>query len=82
MMGRKTRTKKYVRSMMMAIELAKGSSTKANGLRAIRKFEEVNNIEFDPSNRSHQLVVCGRGDTMEFFRSVKIKRSKGVLWET
>ena len=41
MIGRKTRTKKYVRSMMMAIEWAKGSSTKANGLRVIRKFEGI-----------------------------------------
>ena len=79
MSGRKMRTKKYVRSMMMAIEWAKGSSTKTNGLRVIRRFENVNNVEFDPSNRSHQLLVCGHGDTEEFFRSVKIKRSKGVL---
>lgn len=70
---------KQIRAMLKAIDLAKGKSTRTDGLRVIRSFEDVNGVAFDPNNLSHQLLVCGRGDTEGFFRAIRLKRKKGIL---
>ena len=74
------RYKKYKRlkAMMHAIELAQTSvydfdkkSSKADGLRVIRRFERLNNITFGPFNNDHLELINGGGIHEEFFRNVK-----------
>lgn len=72
----KTR-KQYVSAMIYAIELSRKDtwtgrkSTSANGLRGIRKFERVNEIDFNPFDSSHLMKIEGAGSHEDFLRRAK-----------
>lgn len=60
------------RAMWRAIcEAQCGHSSRTNALRAIRRFEEVNGISFNPLDKSHvdRVRDCGRYEA--FFRAAK-----------
>jgi hypothetical protein len=68
----------YRRAMMRAIDIARTDvfdsnyrASKTDGLRAIRTFERINNIDFDPFDKTHILKVSGYGHDIEFFRRAK-----------
>jgi hypothetical protein len=68
---------KYVRAMMNAIGRAQKGwlcdpSSKTDALRAIRRFEEVNGVRFNPFNESHVGKVSGCGTHEHFFRAGKV----------
>lgn len=67
---------RYVKAMMEAIKLAQATtfgvgklSSKTDGLRAIRRFEKINKVKFDPFSTVHTRFVTGCGIHEEFFRS-------------
>lgn len=70
--------RKYVKAMMFAIKRAqtnvfdKEPSSKTDALRAIRRFERVNNIQFNPFNKAHLNTVAGCGTHENFFRKIKL----------
>lgn len=72
----KTR-KQYVSAMIYAIEIARKDTwtgrktTSTNGLRAIRRFELVNKIPFDPFDPWHLRRIDGAGSHEDFFRKAK-----------
>lgn len=57
--------------MLRAIRDAAGDSTMTNGLRVIRRFEQLNNVEFDPFNRQHRIIIFNCGVHEEFFRAIR-----------
>lgn len=59
------------RKMLNAIKIAAGNSTMSNGLRAIRRFERINKIDFNPYNKSHISTVINCGEHEWFFRKVR-----------
>lgn len=63
--------RKYRREMLRAIREAAGDSTMTNGLRVIRRFEEINNVQFDPFNRQHRSIIVNCGVHEEFFRAIR-----------
>ena len=63
---------KAVRSAASGGVLFKDSSL-SNGLRAIRTFEQVNGIPFDPFNRYHCSLVAGGGSHEELFRKLRLR---------
>ncbi len=75
---------KYVRAMMKAIKSACLDTfehvnifhSKTDGLRAIRKFESVNGIRFNPHDEIHidKISGCARWENM--FRKVKIQKTR------
>lgn len=54
-----------------AIDIAKGVASRTDGLRAIRRFEMINEISFDPRNPTHLSQVRGCGEDERFFRKAK-----------
>lgn len=62
----KIRRKIYVFAMIRAINLA--GSSKTNGLRAIKRFERINLMGFDPLNPRHLAIIAGCGEHEDFFR--------------
>ena len=74
--------KKHVKAMMRAIKYATTPAnkdkreSKTNGLRVIRRFESVNNIKFDPANRSHLDYIYGCAHIEGFLRKAKLILSK------
>jgi len=72
----KTR-KQYVSAMIYAVELARKDTwtskktTSTNGLRAIRRFERVNDIPFNPFDPWHLRRIEGAGSHEAFFRKSK-----------
>lgn len=71
--------RKYIKAMLEAIDDARTSvwteshrTTRANGLRAIRTFERVNGIKFDPFNESHRQKTDGSGIHESFFRRAEL----------
>lgn len=68
----------YVFMMLRAINkarynvLVKGITTKTNGLRCIKTFEEVNNIKFDPFCSEHVDKVAGMGNYEDLFRKINL----------
>jgi hypothetical protein len=67
--------RKYITAMLEAIDDARTSTwnphhvtTRTNGLRAIKTFERVNGIAFDPFSESHRFKVSGAGIHEAFFR--------------
>jgi len=70
-----TKRGRYVRAMMKAIDVACRScwtsdprGRKTDGLRVIRRFEQINNTEFDPFNSTHVDTIRGWANTEGFFR--------------
>lgn len=67
--------------MLRAIKLAAAEttlfkgSTLANGLRAIRTFEILNGVDFDPHNNYHLSTVHGMGVHEGIFRRARIQLS-------
>jgi hypothetical protein len=72
----KTR-KQYVSAMIDAIELARKDNwtgiqtTRADALRAIKRFERINGVEFDPFCHWHLRVIEGKGLHEDFTRRAK-----------
>lgn len=74
---------KYVRAMMKAIKLACTDAfehvhdlgSRADGLRAIRRFEKVNQVAFDPHNSTHLMKISGCARYESLFR--KLAANKG-----
>ena len=72
---------RYRRAMLKAIKTtSKGglfrACNKAGGLRAIRLFEKLNNIKFDPFNNYHISHMKGKGAIGASIRAVKISLSR------
>ena len=70
--------RKYIKAMLEAIDGARTSvwneshrTTRTNGLRAIKTFERVNGVAFNPFDESHLLKVAGEGIDEAFFRRAK-----------
>jgi hypothetical protein len=68
----------YVKGMMRAIDKARNPSliydkrfSKTDGLRVIRSFERVNEIPFDPYNKTHLLYISRMAGHEHFFRRFK-----------
>ena len=63
--------------MIYAIEIARKDTwtgrktTSTNGLRAIRRFERVNEIAFNPFSPWHLRKIEGAGSHEDFFRKSK-----------
>lgn len=73
----------YVSGMMKAIKQAQYNvwnkdkpASKTNGLRVIRRFEKINQIEFDPYDNFHVKTISGHGTDEAHFRRVKLLRGK------
>lgn len=68
----------YIKAMLKAINLARSESSlnpkssMTDGLRVIRRFEKINNIKFDPFNKTHLNKIAYNGSHESFFRSMKI----------
>jgi hypothetical protein len=70
------RSNRYKKAMLKAIDRARQVSngidtkllTKANGLRVIRRFEDVNSIDFDPFDSTHLRMITGMARHERFFR--------------
>ena len=68
---------RYVRAMMKAIKLSCKDiltgrvTSKTYGLRCIRTFERVNDVVFDPFDKSHVDCISGMANHEEFFRKAK-----------
>jgi hypothetical protein len=56
------------KAMLKAIKEASGGTSKTYGLRAIRRFEKVNNCAFNPCNKEHIFKVSDCGSHERFFR--------------
>lgn len=69
--------RKYAKAMLAAIDKARYTNSnrsycsKTDGLRVIRRFEEVNNIAFDPFNPHHVDMVSGWGWNENMLRALK-----------
>jgi len=50
----------------------KRKSSRTDAMRAIKRFEEVNGIEFDPFNHLHLDRIDGCGKHENFFRAMRI----------
>ena len=67
---------KYVKAYMVAITkgqkytFSEYMSSKSNALRAIKRFENINNIKFDPFDEYHVRTIAGCGPWEEFFRNI------------
>ena len=74
----------YKYKMIMAINIARkpnsydgNKESMTNGLRVIRRFEIVNNIDFDPFDKTHLSMIYGNAVHESFFRSLnKITHSR------
>lgn len=68
------RDKRYIKAMLKAIDIAridvqtKVKTSKTYGLRAIKRFEEANEISFDPFNERHLNKIAGAGHNEELLR--------------
>ncbi len=67
--------------MLEAIEKARRFTFKKDekvsktfGLRAIKRFEKVNNVIFDPFNQWHVLKITCNGPHERFFRRMKFAK--------
>ena len=73
------RSKRYLRAMLRAIDLARKPDTfwdgkrysKTYGLRVIKTFERVNGVPFDPFNGEHLSLIEGNAHHEHFFRTGK-----------
>lgn len=73
-------SRRYRAAMVSAIENAAKcsifrSGSMTDGLRAIRLFEEINSLPFDPFNRYHRSLTSGMGAHAGFFRRLRLQRS-------
>lgn len=59
------------RLYLKAIRLAAGRESMTDGLRVIKRFERVNNVEFNPRNRQHLDTVKNNGQHENFFRRAR-----------
>ena len=69
----------YVRAMMKAVDharepyfLCEEKESKTYGLRAIRTFEKINDIEFDPYDWISIKFIHGSAHHEAFFRRAKL----------
>ena len=66
---------KYRRGVLKGIEIARNSSSgkcsKTDGLRVIRRFEEVNKCPYDHESLSHTYLVRGKANNESMFRRLK-----------
>ncbi len=70
--------RRYVRAMLNAIDKARTNQwdpanpvSKADGLRVIRDFERINQVEFNPFDRQHVERVSGLGWAASRLRGIK-----------
>lgn len=77
----------YVKAMMKAIDharepffLSEEKESKTCGLRAIRTFEKINNVEFNPHDKTYFSHICGNAHHEAFFRRVKIILKREVIY--
>lgn len=79
----------YARHMLRAIDEARTSYwnmretkySKTDGLRVIRRFEEVNGIKFNPRNNNHVYVISGHASNESFFRKIRKHRHEPITEE-
>jgi len=64
--------KRYIKAMLKAIDVARSEhdrkSSKTDGLRVIKRFELVNQVSFDPLDKSHLQMISGNASNERFFR--------------
>lgn len=62
----------HLKAMMKAIDKARDCGdckySKTDGLRAIKRFERVNGISFNPFNKYHIEAISGSAGDERFFR--------------
>lgn len=75
------RSREYVRAMLEAIDYAASETalfkgtTRTNGLRCVRTFEDVNGFEFNPFDKSHVEHIRGMAVHEAIHRRLKIGKS-------
>jgi len=62
--------RKSIRKCMKAIKIAAGDASKTDGLRVIKRFEELNKVSFNPSDSSHLYIVADLGKHERSFRRI------------
>lgn len=77
-----TKTSRYRKAMMKAIKKAAQetimfkASSLTNGLRVIKKFEQINKTKFNPFDEYHVELVTGNGCHEAIFRRLKLLRNE------
>lgn len=71
-------SRRYRAAMVSAIDDAAKcsifrSGSMTDGLRAIRLFEEINGLSFDPFNSHHRSITSGMGAQAGFFRRLRLR---------
>ena len=71
-------SKRYTYAMIKCIDKARNSAfigdqrqSKTDGLRAVRRFERVNKIVFNPFNKEHSKLIAGNASNEAFFRKAR-----------
>ena len=79
--------RRYRRAMLRMIDQARTCAftnrkcNRTSGLRAIRDFERVNDVAFDPFNSLHRSQVSGMGKYIELTRTFALWRKRNsALW--